>query len=196
MSSKANAKIEFISGKTKGNTNRKSFFYVQNNIYLYYFSKPLLNVIKTKGMVKIRAANINDLPEILKLVEELAIYENEPDAVTAKLSEYESAFEDSIFEALVAEHNGQILGMTLYYMTFSTWKGKMLYLEDFVVLEAHRKLGIGQLLFDQLIEVAKAKSCKLIKWQVLDWNVPALNFYYKNNAVIEKNWWTGKYWLT
>jgi len=82
--------------------------------------------------------------------------------------------------------------MTLYYMTFSTWKGKMLYLEDFVIKKGFRRLGIGQLLFDAFLETAREKGCKLTKWQVLDWNETALKFYEKNNAIIEKDWWNGK----
>ena len=82
--------------------------------------------------------------------------------------------------------------MTLYYMTYSTWKGKMLYLEDFVVKADQRNKGIGQLLFDAFIEVAKAKKCRMVKWQVLDWNEPAIRFYEKNNATIETEWWTAK----
>jgi len=82
--------------------------------------------------------------------------------------------------------------MALYYMTYSTWKGRMLYLEDFVVQEAFRKAGIGQQLFDGFLQEANNKGCKLVKWQVLDWNVPAIKFYEKNKAIIEKEWWNGK----
>ena len=85
--------------------------------------------------------------------------------------------------------------MVFYYLTYSTWKGRMLYLEDFVVLPDYRRFGIGQLLFDALLEVARNKRCKLVKWQVLDWNQPALNFYRKYDAIIEKEWWNGKIFL-
>ena len=81
-------------------------------------------------------------------------------------------------------------------MTYSTWKGRMFYLEDFVVLEAYRRLGLGQMLFDAFLQEAKDQQCRLVKWQVLDWNEPALRFYRKNNAVIEKEWWNGKIFLT
>ncbi len=77
-------------------------------------------------------------------------------------------------------------------MTFSTWKGKMLYLEDFVVKEAFRKKGVGQVLWNKYIDIAKEKDCALVKWQVLDWNEPAVKFYEKNGATIEKEWWNGK----
>jgi len=80
-------------------------------------------------------------------------------------------------------------------MSYSTWKGKMLYLEDFVVKETFRQKGVGQLLFDAYLAVAKEKKAVMVKWQVLDWNEPALNFYERNNAIIEKNWWSGKIFL-
>lgn len=144
----------------------------------------------------IRKAVAADLPTIYDLVLELAIFEKEPDALTASIDDYYKDFEAGIFEAHVAEVDGKVVGTMVYYMTFSTWKGKMLYLEDFVVSEAYRKLGLGQLLFDALIEEGKRKEVRLIKWQVLDWNTSAIAFYEKNKAIIERNWWTGKRFLT
>jgi GNAT superfamily N-acetyltransferase len=82
--------------------------------------------------------------------------------------------------------------MALYYMAYSTWRGKMLYLDDLVVSEAYRRHGIGQLLFDAVLEEGLRRGCRLVKWQVLDWNEPALRFYRKNNAEIETEWWNGK----
>ena len=78
---------------------------------------------------------------------------------------------------------------------FSTWRGRMLYLEDFVVTESYRKYGVGQKLYDTFLEVARQKDCFLTKWQVLDWNTPAVNFYEKNKATIEKEWWNAKVFL-
>ncbi len=85
--------------------------------------------------------------------------------------------------------------MTLFYMAYSSWKGKMLYLDDFVVTEESRRYGAGQLLFDSFIEEGRSRGCRLVKWQVLDWNEPALNFYRKNEAIIETGWWNGKIFL-
>jgi GNAT superfamily N-acetyltransferase len=143
----------------------------------------------------IRAAEYDDLSSIHELVRELAIYEKEEAAFTATLEDYESDWDKGIFDALVAEDQKQIVGMALYYLTYSTWKGRMLYLEDFVVLEAYRQLGVGQRLFDAFLEKANTLECKIVKWQVLDWNQPALKFYQKNNAIIEKGWWNGKIFL-
>lgn len=142
--------------------------------------------------ISIRPAEKSDLPDIHGLVRDLAIYEKAEPEFIASLDDYYDDFAAGIFEALVAETDGKIVGMTLYYMTYSTWKGRMLYLEDFVVKTDYRQQGIGQLLFDAFIAVAKAKKCRMVKWQVLDWNEPAIKFYEKNKATIETEWWTAK----
>lgn len=143
----------------------------------------------------IRPAERQDLSAIYQFVKQLAIYEREPEAVTATFADYERDFDAGIFEALVAEADGEIVGMALYFMAYSTWKGRMIYLEDFIVKQEIRKEGIGQLLFEELKKVAKAKQAVLLKWQVLDWNEPALKFYEKNNAIIETEWLNGKLFL-
>lgn len=140
----------------------------------------------------IRLATIEDMPSILDLVKELAEFEREPKAVTATLQEYKEAFDSGLIKIHLAEFAGEIVGMALYYMTFSTWKGKMLYLEDFYVKPKYRSTGIGQLLFDSYIDVAKKEKCKVAKWQVLDWNQRAIDFYKRQNAVIETEWLNGK----
>lgn len=140
----------------------------------------------------IRPATETDLPAVHALMYELAVYENAPEAVSATLEEYRADFRAGIFESHVAEIDGQVIGMTLFFMTYSSWKGKMLYLDDFVVTETHRRSGAGQLLFDAFLEEGRRRGCRLVKWQVLDWNAPALRFYEKNAAIIEKEWWNGK----
>lgn len=142
--------------------------------------------------IHIRKATLSDMPNIHHLVTELAIYEREPDAVEATIADFESAFKDNVFDAYVATYEDQVIGMALFYITFSTWKGRCLYLEDFYVLQEYRKHGIGQQLFDAYIEEAKRQNVPMAKWQILDWNEPALSFYRKNQATIETNWWNGK----
>ena len=142
--------------------------------------------------VIIRTATPKDLPFIHNLVRELAIYEKEENEFTATLAMYENDFADNVFQSIIAEVHGEIVGMVLYYLTYSTWKGKMMYLEDFVVNEKFRGRGIGKLLYDAFIQEAKDKKCMLAKWQVLDWNEPAIQFYTQNNAIIERNWWNCK----
>ena len=139
--------------------------------------------------INIRKATLSDIKAIRDLVVELAVYEKEPNAVTATLEDYKSNFENNWFECQVAELNNEVIGMILYYNTYSTWKGRMLYLEDFVVSEKHRRKGIGELLFERLFEVAKEKDVKIIKWQVIEWNEPAINFYKKyEGMMMEDNW--------
>lgn len=142
-----------------------------------------------------RKATKADLPAIHALVGELAEYEKEPEAFTASLEDYTKDFEAGIFQAIVAEKDKLVIGMALYFMTYSTWKGRMMYLDDFVVTAPERRKGVGQLLFDAFIEDAKSQRCRLVKWEVLDWNEPALEFYRKNKAIIETNWWDGKIFL-
>lgn len=144
----------------------------------------------------IRLAGPEDVPAIHNLVRELAIYEKAEEEFVASVDDYRRDFEAGIFEALVAENSVGVVGMALYYMTYSTWKGRMLYLEDFVVEQSHRGQGIGRRLFDGFLEQARKKECRLVKWQVLDWNEPALNFYRKYDAMIEKEWWNGKLFFT
>ena len=140
----------------------------------------------------IRKAKKSDLTAIRDLVVELAVYEKEPDAVTATLKDYQINFENEIFDAIVLEDNSNIIGVCIYYMTWSTWKGRMVYLEDFVITQTYRQRGLGQLLFNAFLKEAKNLNAKLVKWQVLDWNTPAVKFYEKNKAIIEKDWWNGK----
>ena len=142
--------------------------------------------------VTCRFARHEDMPAVYDLVRDLAIYENALESLTFDLEGYYKCFKEGIFESIVAEDDGAIVGACIYYMTFSTWKGKMLYLEDFVVKEAHRQKGIGQILWNEYLKIAKEKDCALVKWQVLDWNDPAVKFYEKNSATIEKEWWNGK----
>ena len=142
--------------------------------------------------VKIEPANFEDLPAIHELVRELAIYEHAEQEFVATLTDYETDFLDGIFDVFVARIQEEVVGMVLYYITYSTWKGKMMYLEDFVVKKSHRRKGVGELLFRAFLEEAKSRGCKLVKWQVLDWNQPAIDFYQKHQATIEKGWWNGK----
>ena len=142
--------------------------------------------------IVVRDAVHTDLPALHGLVRELAIYEKAESAFSATLAEYERDFAQGVFQAKVAEVGGEGVGLVLFFMHYSTWKGKMLYLEDFVVKEVFRGKGIGGLLFNAFLEEAKGRGCALVKWQVLDWNRPALDFYEKFGAVIETEWWTGK----
>lgn len=136
----------------------------------------------------IRMAGAADMEAVLALVHELAAYEQARDKVTATAEIYREAFADGYFHTLVAEVGGEIVGIALYYRTFSTWKGRMMYLEDLVVREEFRGNGIGKLLFDAFLEKARESNSVLCKWQVLYWNAPAIRFYKRYETVFDEEW--------
>ncbi len=142
--------------------------------------------------VKIRKAEASDMDAIHQLVCELADYEHGLHRVTTTPTSYRLDFREKVFDAYVAEANGEIVGMSLYYMNFSTWRGKMMYLEDFIVKESMRGHGIGALLFDAFLEESKRQGCTMVKWQVLRWNELAINFYKKYDVVLDDEWVDGK----
>lgn len=138
----------------------------------------------------IRRAVAADCPQMLELVKELARYEREPDAVTVSMDEFIDAGFGShpVWEAFVAESGGRIVGISLYYIRYSTWKGRRLYLEDIVVTESMRGRGIGKLLFEQTLDLCKTRGYNGMVWQVLDWNTPAIEFYKKYGASFDSEW--------
>ena len=135
-----------------------------------------------------------DLPQVLGLIQELAEYEQAPDAVTNTLEamQRDGFGPEPIYGFFVLENDAaQIVGLALYYTAYSTWKGRMLFLEDLVVTEAARRGGRGRLLFDAVVAEARATGARRMKWQVLDWNEPAIAFYKKLGANIEGEWLNG-----
>jgi len=126
----------------------------------------------------------------MELVRELAIYEKAPNEVTVTEEHFiESGFgSHPVWWAFVAEVDGAVQGFALYYIRYSTWKGQRLYLEDIVVTEQMRGKKLGQLLFNRLIEEAKALNLTGMVWQVLDWNESAISFYKKYNATLDGEW--------
>ena len=138
----------------------------------------------------IREARAEDCGRMLELVKELAVYERAPDEVTVDPEHFrESGFgEKPVWWAYVAETDGFVVGFALYYVRFSTWKGQRMYLEDILVTEEWRCKGIGRMLMDQLIEVARERKFSGIMWQVLDWNEPAINFYRRYDPKFDSVW--------
>jgi GNAT superfamily N-acetyltransferase len=135
--------------------------------------------------IQIRKAEKKDCNAMMELINELAVYEKAPEEVTVDFNHFvESGFgEKPVWWAFVAEVENQVVGFTLYYIRYSTWKGQRMYLEDILVNEPFRGKGIGKLLFDKLIEEAKEKKLPAMVWQVLEWNEPAINFYKKYEGV-------------
>jgi GNAT superfamily N-acetyltransferase len=132
----------------------------------------------------------NDLPSVLNLIKELALYEKAPHEVTNTVEKMrEDGFgTNPVFGFFVAEISGIIIGISLYYTRYSTWKGRCLYLDDIVVTEQYRRKGIGKQLFDATLQHAKDNGFAHMNWQVLDWNHPAIEFYKKEKAELDGEW--------
>jgi len=140
--------------------------------------------------ITIRRAVAEDCERLMDLIRELAVYEKAPQEVTVTLEHFiDSGFgPNPVWWAFVADVDGRVEGFALYYIRYSTWKGQRMYLEDILVTEKMRGMGLGKLLFERLIEEAKEKKLGGIIWQVLDWNEPAINFYKKYQAHFDGEW--------
>jgi GNAT superfamily N-acetyltransferase len=141
-------------------------------------------------MVSIRKATPADMPYVHALILELADFEKAPDAVTNTVDEMvNDCFGNKpAFGCHVAEMEGKIVGMAIYFIKYSTWNGKGLYLDDLVVTEKQRGKGIGKKLFDAYVDEAKKISANQLHWQVLDWNTNAIEFYKKLGATLQAEW--------
>ncbi len=138
----------------------------------------------------IRKGTKKDIPDLHKLIVELAIYEKAADEVEVSLNELENDCfgQNSICNFFVAEINNMVSGIALYYRKYSTWKGRCLFLEDIIVREEYRRKGIGEALFEKVIEVAKKEGVRRLEWQVLNWNQQAISFYKKFDSVFDDEW--------
>jgi GNAT superfamily N-acetyltransferase len=138
----------------------------------------------------VRKAEVEDCGQLLRLIRELAVYEKAPDAVTQTV---ETMARDGfgpipLYTAWVAELDGSVRGFALCYTRYSTWNGRRLYLEDIYVEEGYRRLGVGKKLFDAVKAYAKETGCSGVVWQVLDWNISAIDFYKREGAASDPNW--------
>ncbi|MCG2417426.1 GNAT family N-acetyltransferase [Aequorivita sp. F47161] len=146
--------------------------------------------------MKIRKATKQDMPQVLELIKELAIFENEPDAVEINVAhlEREGFGENPLFTCFVADTasapnaKDEIVGAALVYYRFSTWKGRTLHLEDLIVKESERGKGIGEALYKQVMQFAQEHNLKRVAWDVLNWNTGAIRFYERSGATIMKEW--------
>ncbi len=143
-----------------------------------------------ESTIKIREGEKKDLPDALRLIKELAAYEKAPHEVTNTLEmmEQDGFGQKPVYGFYVAELDGVIVGLSLYYYRYSTWKGKRLYLEDIIVTESHRGFGIGKLLLERTMLKCIEDNCTGMMWQVLDWNEPAINFYEKYGTTFDGEW--------
>lgn len=147
-----------------------------------------------KAEIKIRKAEPADLVQVYDLIRELAVYEKAPDQPSNPIKKFiaEGTCKNPRYYVIVAESGGNIIGMALYYYGYSTWKGPLIYLDDLVVRESFRKQGIGKMLMDEMISIAKEENVCQLRWQVLDWNEPAINFYKKYPVKFDLEWLTVK----
>ena len=130
------------------------------------------------------------MPRVLELIQELAVFEKQPDAVVVTVADLErDGFgSNPLFQILVAELDVEITGIALFYNRYSTWKGKTIHLEDLIVSEKYRGSGIGMKLYEAVMREAKSQNVRRVEWNVLDWNTPAISFYEKTGAVVFKDW--------
>ena len=140
--------------------------------------------------MNIRRGTKTDMKAVLELIRELAVFEKEPDAVVLTVADLErDGFgENPLFYTFVAEVDGEIVGMTLYYYRYSTWKGRTIHLEDLIVKEKMRGTGLGFALYTKIMEQGKADNVRRIEWNVLNWNTPAVEFYKKSGAKVLEDW--------
>lgn len=139
----------------------------------------------------IRPATPADVPAIHRLIVELAIYEKEPDAVKATHADLHRALFGNrpVAECVLAEHDGEAVGLALFFTNFSTWTGKAgLYLEDLFVMPTARGAGLGKALLVHLAGIAVARGYGRFEWSVLDWNTPAIGFYKALGAKPMDEW--------
>lgn len=140
----------------------------------------------------VRKGRIEDMPAVLELINELAVFENEPDAVVVTVAELErDGFGvNPSFYTFVAEEAGEIIGMALFYYRYSTWKGKTIHLEDLIVKQEKRGTGAGSALYKEVIKFAKQHGVRRAEWAVLNWNTHAIQFYERSGATIFQDWLT------
>lgn len=139
---------------------------------------------------KIREGNKKDMSSVLNLINELAIFEKEPDAVEITVDDLvnDGFSENPKFKIFVAEEESKIIGIALFYERYSTWKGKTIHLEDLIVTKSRQKIGAGKALYTAVLKYAYDNDFNRVAWEVIDWNTNAINFYKSTGATYLSDW--------
>ena len=140
--------------------------------------------------MNIRKGKPEDMKAVLGLIQELAHFEKEPDAVVITVEDLvrDGFGPKPLFDVFVAEVESEVVGIALYYYRYSTWKGKTIHLEDLIVKEKMRGTGLGYALYSEVIKQGKKDKVRRIEWNILDWNTPAVEFYKKSGAKVLDEW--------
>ncbi|MFD0796183.1 GNAT family N-acetyltransferase [Maribacter chungangensis] len=138
----------------------------------------------------IRDAVKTDMPQVLALIQELAVFEKEDDAVEITVEDLVADGFGAVtkFHCFVAEKEGSIAGMALIYPRYSTWKGAIIHLEDLIVTEKMRGSGLGTALLNKVVQYGHELGVKRISWEVIDWNEAAIKFYESKGAKVMRDW--------
>ncbi|PKP01946.1 MAG: GNAT family N-acetyltransferase [Bacteroidetes bacterium HGW-Bacteroidetes-6] len=137
--------------------------------------------------INLRPATEADFPEIIGMIKELALFEKAPEKVTNSVEQMQR--EKDLFRCIMAENEtGQIVGMALYFFAYYTWVGKSLYLDDLYIKPQYRGNGIGTMLLNEIMRISKEEKCTRVRWQVLDWNTPAIELYKKMGMTLDDEW--------
>jgi len=138
----------------------------------------------------IRESTAADMPEVLGLIQELATFEKEENAVEVASDDLvrDGFGSKKLFHCFVGEKDGSVLGAAIIYPRYSTWKGPIIHLEDLIVSEKMRGSGMGTALLDEVVKYGKRLGVKRINWEVIDWNEPAIEFYEKKGAKVLRDW--------
>jgi len=145
----------------------------------------------TFDMLKLRKGIIKDIPLVLSFIRELAEYERAPNAVSCTEQDLrrDGFGRNPKFHVIIAEWNAEPAGMAFFFYNYSTWQGRSgIFIEDLFVRPGFRGKGIGRALMAHLAKTALAKQCYSVRWEVLDWNKPAIDVYQHLGSKFREGW--------
>jgi GNAT superfamily N-acetyltransferase len=157
---------------------------------LVEIKKTIFDEIFIKMDFIVRQGEEKDMQSVFDLITELAVFEKEPDAVDISVTDLinDGFSENPKFKIFVAEQENQIIGIALFYERYSTWKGRTIHLEDLIVTKKKQKIGAGKALYTAVLKYAFDHDFNRVAWEVIDWNVNAIDFYKSTGASYLKDW--------